>query len=268
MSTAAKKSLSLLQFLLTTWKLNLAGAMEFRMSFSISVGTMILNNFVWVFFWGIYFTKFPLVNGWTLQDVMMVQAIGNGAFGVAAVFFGNFIGIANIVSTGQLDTYLAQPKPVLLNVLVSKMTVSAIGDLLFCLILYGLYGVHTGLGLAKFLLALLIGAAIMVFFNVLAQSLAFFIGNAEGLGFQVFNAFLTVSLYPTNIFHGLGKLILFTALPAGYISFLPIGLLRDWSNSFVWGAVGVALGLALLAFRVFRIGLKRYGSGNMMTMRM
>ncbi|MBL0389296.1 ABC-2 family transporter protein [Tumebacillus sp. ITR2] len=268
MSTAVRKTQNLLDFLLTTWKLNLAGAMEFRLSFSITVGTMLINNFVWVFFWGVYFTKFPLVNGWRLQDVMMAQAVGCGAYGVAAVFFGNFIGIANIVSTGQLDTYLAQPKPVLLHVLVSKMTISAIGDLLFTFILYGLYGNHSPLGFAKLLLALLVGSTIMVFFNVLAQSLSFFIGNAEGLGFQVFNAFLTVSMYPTDIFRGIGKLILFTVLPAGFISFLPIGFLRDWSSTFVWTSIAVAVGVTLLAFWVFRIGLKRYGSGNMMTMRM
>jgi ABC-2 type transport system permease protein len=268
MSTAVKKTGSLLRFMLTTWKLNFAGAMEFRLSFSMTVGTMILNNFVWVFFWGIYFTKFPLVNGWTLQDVMMMQAVACGAYGVAAVFFGNAFGIANLVSTGQLDTYLAQPKPVLLHVLISRMTISAIGDLLFTFILFGMYGTHTVEGFLKLMLAIVLGGAIYVFFNVLAQSLAFYIGNAEGLGQQFFMAFLTLTTYPTDIFRGIGRIILFTVLPAGFISYLPIGLLRDVQPDFLWKVAGMTILLALLSTWVFSRGLKRYSSGNMMTVRM
>lgn len=268
MSTAAKKLQSIVSFMLTTWKLNLAGAMEFRLSFAMTVGTMIINNFVWVFFWSIYFTKFPLVNGWRLEDVMMMQAVGCGAYGIAATFFGNSFGIANLVSTGQLDTYLAQPKPVLLHVLISRMTISAIGDLLFTFLLYGMYGTHSMLGFLKLLAALLIGSAIFVFFNVLAQSLAFFIGNAEGLGQQFFMTFLTVSTYPTDIFRGVARIILFTVVPAGFISYLPIGLLRDTQMTFIWKALGAVVVLAVIAMWVFRIGLKRYGSGNMMTIRM
>ncbi|MGZ4113302.1 MAG: ABC-2 family transporter protein, partial [Tumebacillaceae bacterium] len=110
MSTVAKN----LRFMWHCWKLNLAGAMEFRMSFLMTAGMMFLNNTVWIFFWGVYFTRFPLVNGWEMSDVMLMWAVGAGGFGLSASLFGNAYRIANVVSTGQLDTYLAQPKPVLL----------------------------------------------------------------------------------------------------------------------------------------------------------
>lgn len=264
MSTVAKY----VQFVGTVWKLNLAGAMEFRTSFLMTVGMMILNNTVWLFFWGLYFIKFPLVNGWSMNDVMMMQAVSAGGFGVAAVFFGNCFRLSSVVANGELDTYLAQPKPVLLHVWISRMSVSAIGDLIFAFVLYGIFGVHTGLGFVKFAVALLLAGAFFVFFTTLTHSLAFYIGNAEGLGQQFNMVFLTFATYPTDIFRGIGRLLLFTVIPAGFISYLPIGFLRGIETPFMWWAIGAVILLGAASFTVFYQGLKRYGSGNMMSVRM
>ncbi|MEF3303888.1 ABC transporter permease [Paenibacillus sp. GYB003] len=263
MSTAGK----LLRFVLTCWKLNLAGAMEYRMSFLLTAGMMVVNNVVWIFYWGVYFTKFPIVNGWQLQDVMMMWAIGAGGFGLSAVLFGNSYAMAGMIANGQLDVYLTQPKPVLLHVLISRMSVSAIGDVVFGLMLYAIFGDHTFSGLLKFGFGLTLATVIFVFFNVIAQTLAFYIGNAEGIGQQVFIGFVTFSTYPTDIFKGIGRLVLFTVIPAGFISYMPIGLLREVKWPFLAGATGVGGLLTALGILFFYRGLRKYSSGNMMTMR-
>ncbi|WP_231506181.1 ABC transporter permease [Paenibacillus sp. UNC451MF] len=255
-------------FMWSCWKLNLAGAMEFRLSFLLTAGMMMVNNAVWILFWGIYFQRFQVVNGWTLQDVMMMWAVSSGGFGLSAVLFGNAYRIASLVAAGQLDIYLSQPKPVLLHILISRMSVSAIGDILFALIIYAFFGNLSMLGIGKFVLALLVAMLIFMFFVVIAQSLAFFIGNAEGIGQQLFNGMLACSTYPTGIFRGAGKLILFTIIPAGFISYMPIGLLRSIEPVFLLQALGVAFFLTIGGTAFFYYGLKRYSSGNMMGMRM
>ncbi|MDB4866499.1 MAG: family transporter, partial [Cohnella sp.] len=127
MSTAGKVG-SVLRFLLTCWKVNVASALEYRLSFFLLAGMMFINNFMWLFFWTLFFHRFPVIHGWRLEDVMMLWAVGAGGFGWANVLFGNFHRIASVVSSGQLDVYLSQPKPVLLNVLASRMSVTAAGD--------------------------------------------------------------------------------------------------------------------------------------------
>lgn len=257
----------LIRFVLTCWKLNLAGAMEYRMSFFLTAGMMILNNMVWIFYWGVYFTKFPVVNGWELKDVMMMWAVGAGGFGVSAVFFGNCYAMAAMVANGQLDTCLTQPKPVLLHVLISRMSISAIGDVMFAFMLYGIFGDRTWSGLLKFAFGLLLASLMFVSFNVIVQTLAFYIGNAEGIGHQVFLGFLTFATYPTDIFRGFGKLVLFTVIPAGFISYLPIGLLREVQWPFLASAAGAAATLTFGGIVLFYRGLKRYSSGNHMSLR-
>ncbi|WP_072336878.1 MULTISPECIES: ABC transporter permease [unclassified Paenibacillus] len=254
-------------FVWTFWKLNLAGAMEFRMSFLLTAGMMLVNNVVWVFFWGVYFQRFSVVNGWAFQDVMMMWAISAGGFGFMAVFFGNANRLAQLISTGQLDVYLAQPKPVLLHVLVSRMSVSAIGDIVFGFLLFAIFGEKTWLGALKFGLALLIATLIFLFFIVIVNAFAFYMGNAEGLAHQMFQCMLAFATYPTDIFRSWGRLLLFTVVPAGFISYLPIGLLRSVELPFLLGALGVTALLSVGGTWFFYRGLRRYTSGNMMTMR-
>ncbi|GIP41273.1 hypothetical protein J31TS4_45530 [Paenibacillus sp. J31TS4] len=262
------RATALARFVWTCWKLNLAGAMEFRMSFLLTAGMMMVNNTVWMFFWAVYFHRFPIVNGWGLEDVMMMWAVSTTGFGLSATLFGNCYRIAGLVASGQLDVYAAQPKPVLLHVLITRMSVSAIGDVLYGLLLYAIFGEHTLLGACKFIAALLLATAIFVFYNTLVQSLAFYIGNAEGLGLQMFNIVLTFSTYPTDIFRGFSKLLLFTVVPAAFISYLPIGLLRETNGLFLAGALLMALALAAGGTLLFYRGLARYTSGNQIGLRM
>lgn len=251
-------------FVLTAWKLNLAGAMEYRMSFFLTAGMMILNNAVFLFFWAMYFGRFPLVNGWSLTDVMMVWAVSTAGFGASNSLFGNSLRLANMVAQGDLDAYLIQPKPVLLNILVNRMSLTAVGDFLFGLIIYGWFGDHSLPGALKFGASVVLAAMIFTFFHLLTQSLAFYIGNAEGIGYQLFLGFVSFSTYPTDIFKSWGRLLLFTVLPAGFISYMPVGLLRHTD----WRFIGeLALAVALLgtgSVVLFHRGLARYSSGNRM----
>ena len=257
----------LISFIWICWKLNLAGALEFRLSFFLTAGMMITNNLVWIFFWSVYFQRFPIVNGWELQDIMMMWAVSAGGFGLMAVFFGNSTRLAGMIANGQLDVYLSQPKPILLHILISRMSVSAIGDVLFALLIFAWFGQWTLVGIAKFALALVMATLIFLFFTVTVNCLAFFIGNAEGLSFQLFNGILTFSTYPTDIFRGVGRIILFTVVPAGFISYLPIGLLRQVQLPFLLAGLGVTLSLCIGGTLLFYWGLRRYTSGNMISMR-
>src|SRR5687767_3356866 len=111
---------------------NLLAALEYRAAFFSQVVGMIINDAMWVTFWWIYFTRFDVLSGgWRVQAVLALWAIVAVAFGLCAGIFGNCIALAEIISKGKLDYYLALPKNVLLHVLVSRMDTTAWGDLVF-----------------------------------------------------------------------------------------------------------------------------------------
>ena len=102
---------------------------------------------------------------------------------------------------------------------------------------------------------------------VIVNSLAFWVGNAEGLAGQLTGALISFSLYPTGIFQGPVKLLLFTVLPAGFIAYVPVEVMRRFSWGPMLAVVGFAIAMVLVARGVFRAGLRRYESGNLLLMR-
>lgn len=242
--------------------------LEYRAAFWAQVLSMLLNDAMWLCFWVLYFERFPVVKGWERQDVVCLWAIVATGYGVAHGLAGNAANLARIIYRGELDVYLAQPQPVLLHVLVSRTRASAWGDVLFGTVVFAWLGGPTSLRCGLYVVAALLAGTLLCSFLVLVQSLAFFLGNAELLAEQLYGALIHFSTYPTGIFAGPVKLILFSVLPAGFINYLPVGLLRNFSWPFALAALAAAAGFGLGAVRVFAAGLRRYESGNLVMTRL
>jgi ABC-2 type transport system permease protein len=108
---------------------------------------------------------------------------------------------------------------------------------------------------------------IFLAFNILWQSLSFWLGNAEGLATQMWNALITFATYPASLFQGLVRVLLFTLLPAGFLSYIPVQLLRQFDPAWFAAEVAVAVGALTVAVWVFYRGLRRYESGNLLILR-
>jgi len=246
---------------------NLMSAMEYRFSFILQAVGMVLNDVMLLFFWWVVFTRLPSLRGWDLTGVLTLYAIVAFGFGLATVVCGNATRLAHIIVTGNLDYYLALPAEPLTHLLVSRMSLPAWGDLVFGLAIYLLITPDSLLRFPLFLFLGALGAIIFTSFAVILGSLAFFIGNAEELSRQGWGAMITFGLYPVDIFPLAVRVVLYTLIPAAFISSVPAMLLAD----FQWPPLAVLMlftvGIAAFAGLVFRLGLRRYESGNLVTVR-
>lgn len=247
--------------------INLSAAMEYRASFVSQVVGMAVNDGVMIFFWWLFFLQFPHVGGWGLADVLRLWGVVAFAFGLGTAIFGNCTRLATLISTGQLDYYLALPKDVLLHVLISRSSTSAWGDALFGIIAFVAAGDLRLTTVLLFLALASTGCAIFVAYHVLVGSLAFWIGSSESFSAQASGALINLSTYPGSIFRGWIKLVTFTLIPAAMVGHIPVELLRHFDPLLFLGVVGFAIVATLIAFGVFRLGLRRYESGNLMTLR-
>lgn len=248
-------------------KMNLAAALEYRASLVSQVMGMFINDILWVLFWVLYFTKFPVLRGWTLEDVLVLWAVVATSFGLVMGLSYNAIRIPQLVVQGQLDYYLALPKNVLLHLLVSQIRLVNLGDLLFGPMLLVVMVKLTWSKVLIFAIASLLGAMVLLGFFIMAGSLAFYLGNADAISAQLVNAVLHFATYPTSIFSGGVKFVLFTLIPAGFVSTLPVELVRAFSWLKFLQLLGGAVAFLGLAVWVFHRGLRRYESGNLMAMR-
>ena len=209
------------------------------------------------------------IGGYTITDVMFLWAVAAAGFGLGAMVCGNSAYLSRIIYQGDLDVYLTQPKPVLPNLLASRMSVSSWGDLLYGLGLFAVSQPLTPASIGLFLLFVLLAAGVLVAVRVLYHSLTFLLGNAEDLAGLGSEQIITFSLYPGTIFDApVVAVILHTLIPAALVAHLPADLFRAVARGtgLDWRLLAVVIGgdaaLIAAACAVFALGLRRYESGN------
>lgn len=254
-------------FLIAMMRTNFAMAVEYRSSFVTQVVGMMINDSMWVFFWMLYFEKFPVLNGWGREDLFVLWAVITFSFGIAFGLFAQALRLSELISQGQLDYYLALPKNVLLHILVGQIRPANLGDLFFGPVLLALFVDMSPERWLWFVVGGILGGVIYLSFFVIVGSLAFFMGSSEGLAGGVGNALIHFSTYPTRIFNGWTRVILFTIIPAGFIAEVPVDLVRRFAVQDLIIMVGAALIFGTIACVVFFRGLRRYESGNLMSLR-
>jgi ABC-2 type transport system permease protein len=266
MMRMVKIGISYLRFVGTYLVVNTQAAMEYRVAFWVEIGSLFFSDCLWVFFWLSYFQQFPLVNGWKSTDVVIIWGVSACGFGIYSAICGNTRRLAGLIMNGGLDAYLSMPRNVLIHVCVASMRPAAWGDILFGLGVFFVLFRPGPLQIALFLLLVLLIALMITAFLVIIGSLAFFVGNTEGLSGLLLEMLISFSTYPMQIFHGFVKLLLFTVLPAGFVSFVPLQLLHEFSWPLMGAMVGMTALVTMAAIGVFYAGLRRYESGNLLGM--
>lgn len=248
-------------------RMNWNAHLEYRGAFISQIVAMFINNGVWVAFWVIFFTRFPVLGGWGVKDVITIWALAAAGYGLAYALFGNALPLASLIAQGQLDGWMLYPRALLPHLLLGRMSASAWGDALFGYVVYLLL-VRPDLPHFLLFVALTLSVTIlMVGFAILTGSLSFYLGNATALSEQWRGAMLSFSTYPAILFDGVVKMLLFTLVPAGFVTYLPVQALRELSLRHAGLSLLGSLAVLLVGVLVFYRGLKRYESGNLMVMR-
>jgi ABC-2 type transport system permease protein len=248
-------------------RFNLKAHLEYRAAFLSQMIAMILNDCVWLAFWTTFFARFPIIHGWGASDVVTLWAICAAGLGIGETVFGNSGRLAQLIAQGELDSWLLYPRSLLSHLILGKMNASALGDALFG------YGVYIGFvhpdapHMVLFAALTLSVAVVFVGLNILSGSLSFIMGNAQPLADQWRFAMVNFSTYPASLFDGPVRFILYTLVPAGFVSYLPIEALRTFSLTNAALSLLGSLAFALVSVVVFYEGLKRYESGNLMSMK-
>jgi ABC-2 type transport system permease protein len=245
------------------WGASLRSALEYRASFALQSVFMLLNNVVYLSFWGIFFRRFSRVAGWSLQDQVLMYGIVATGFGLAAVLAGGTMELAGVIAAGGLDSWLLRSPPVLVQAALSRMRISGFGDLATGPVLLLATGVHDPARLAAFAFGAVIAGVVFASFWTLVSSSAFWLGRADDVASQSTNVLITLAIYPEKLFGPIARGVLFVIVPAGLVSWLPASLVHSWS----WGraaalvaGVTVFAGFTLLAWTA---GLRRYEGGSL-----
>lgn len=260
-----------ISYIRLSWGMTTMGilsAMEYRISFLMQIAGMIINNIAFILLWIIFFAKFPILNGWTFQDTALLFAVVGLNYSLVMIFANGSMRLARTITSGELDYYLSYPKNPLWFVSVSKTDVSAIGDLIFAIAIFFLSGNITTEKI--FLTATMSVITALIFYNfiVITQSLSFYFGNFEDAAEHMVNALMGFTLYPQTVFGGAIKVVMFTILPAFFIATLPVEIVKHFNIYSFLTLILFWLVTFCAAILIFKQGLKRYESGNLLNMKL
>lgn len=243
---------------------NLKCSMEYRTSFIMQVIGMIINNSSFLFFWWVIYRNVNSISGYTFGDTMLLWGLASSTYGFNYIIFGNVRDLTSIIINGGLDSYLIQPKDIVLNVCASRTEVSAWGDLLYGYILIIISGNINIRTFALFTLFTITGGLIAFANSLMVNSLALYLGNIESTKriFEMF--FVTFATYPEGIFGKYLRALFYTLLPVGFMVFLPVVAMRNFNIIIALIVLSATAIYLLTAYFVFYNGLKRYESGNLM----
>jgi ABC-2 type transport system permease protein len=244
---------------------NLKASLADRGAFWLQAVLMALNDVLFFCVWWLFFRNVPSVRGWTLVDVYALYGFVALAFGVFCVLAAGTRDFSDRVIKGELDALLTQPRAVLPRIAFSRSGASGWGDVIFGIVLLGL-GAHLDPGRLPVLVVLaFVSAFTLAMSAVLANSLVFWVGEMDNLPRQMMEFTIVFSTYPSALFGGALKVVLFTLLPAGLIGYLPVAWIREPSWGALLWALGASLAYALVVLLVFSRGLERYESGSRFT---
>lgn len=143
---------------------------------------------------------------------------------------------------------------------------SALGDMVFAIIVYFIYG-FTIRGFILFILFSITGGLMITAISVILNSLSFWFNNADMIAESGNGLMVNFATYPDGIFKGITKWLLFTIIPVGIVNYIPIKAIIDFNPTLLLINVVGCIILVTLAFLVFYLGLKRYSSTNLMNAR-
>lgn len=237
-----------------------------KATFISNIIFMILNNSCMIVQWIVLFSLKSDMGGYTFKQVLLLWGMAAGVYGVSHFFFKKCFSLSDTINSGKLDAYIVQPKNILLSTITSDIEVSALGDILFAIIVYFIYG-FTPLGFLLFILFAVIGGFILTAISVILHSLSFWFNNADMVA-DVGNSLMTnFATYPDGIFKGITKWLLFTLVPVGITNYIPIKVIIKFNFYLFIINICVCIMLIILAYIIFYKGLKKYSSSNLMSAR-
>jgi len=221
-------------------------------------GMMFVQNVIFFMLWAVFFHSFSQIKGWHFADVAILIGCSSFSIGTGIFFCDGICTLARHIEEGTLDGFLTKPRHPLPLLMFSRSNAASLGDMITGPIYWIWFG---KVSLMKFLLLLtvsLLAAVIFVAIMIVIYSLAFWLKNNSRFSAQLREVMYIFSTIPQ---HGQGmvvKIIMFTILPAGFISLLPVQLTQQFDLSLFLALIAAAAIYLFLAIAIFNRGLNYY----------
>ena len=192
------------------------------------------------------------VAGWSYYQVLLISSLANIMIGI--VFYNiSPQRLARTMRNGQLDQRILKPYNPIVTMLSLYGTKTSIGSVISCALVFGYAAYMAGIStiaLFEMLLIFALGVVSLIMFILMVTVLSYVLFNSAGYMQWVANIASRAAQYPLTIY-GLPGILLFTVG-------LPIGLAAFYPSALIFGKIGPALVMLVVAIEAFMIAVYYY----------
>ena len=208
------------------------------------------------------------VASWTKWEMVLLVTTNMVIQQIFQMFLmTNLTKLPELIRTGKLDFFLAQPAPAQFLVSTRVFELGSVVNTLVAAIVCVVAIAHlkmgfSGAGLLVFPALVALGVMIHYALLLMLMSLAFWMTRAQGFIFAYYNVFQIARL-PREAFNGVTRIAFTWAVPLLLIANVPARTLLYGLNARDLAHMGLVTALLLaLSTLVFQAGLRRYGSAS------
>ncbi len=244
--------------------------LAYRANFWLSLFHSVLNLATGVLGVLVIFGQIETIRGWDLPSTLALLGVYLTLSALRGLFIGPSLealaGMDGEIWNGQFDFTLLRPVNPQFLASVRHWRPFALVDLALGLAVLAVAVAQLGqsltpLRLATFLLALLIGVAIL--YAILLAFSALTLWNPGFLFTWVFDGLFSMARYPVGLYPGWLRLVLTWVVPVGLMTTVPAQALTGaLSGLTLVAALLAALALLAASSLLFRLGLRRYASAS------
>lgn len=227
---------------------------------ALLVAAMFVQNFIFFLVWVVFFSTITEIRGWRLEDLGLLFGVLAAATGLTLFFCDGVRTLPFVVRDGGLDALITRPRHPLPALLLSRSSADGMGDILSAPVYLFAFGGASLHSLPLLIALSLLAATIFLSALIIFYSLIFWVPRGGRFADQLFEILVISASIPQQGQSFGAKLIIFSIIPAGFMSLTPVFLLRHFD---VWTFCALLLATAVyavLAVLVFNAGLKRHVS--------
>ena len=257
-----------LRLFITFFRVSVLNETAYRVNFFVQLFQSLLELGTALAGLAVIFTYTQALGGWRPDEMLALVGVYFLIGGVISlVIQPGMSALIDSVRDGTLDFTLTKPEDAQLLVSIQKVAVFSLIDLLmgFGVLVAALLRLGNVIRMnqaAEFIGMLLAGSVIVYSFWLILASLSFWLVRVENL-LVIFQSMFQAGRWPVSLYPGWLRFALTFIVPVAFATTVPAEALTGrLDGTTLWGAIGLAIILFLLARLVWRLGLRRYSGAS------
>jgi ABC-2 type transport system permease protein len=257
-----------LRLVYTFFRVSVLNETAYRVNFFVQLFQSVLELGTALAGLAVIFTYTQALGGWRPDEMLALVGVYFliGAV-ISLVIQPGMSALIDSVRDGTLDFTLTKPEDAQLLVSIQKVAVFSLIDLLMGsgVLVAALVRLGRTIGMVQaveFIGMLLAGCVIVYSFWLILASLSFWLVRVENL-LEIFQSMFQAGRWPVSLYPGWLRFALTFIVPVAFATTIPAEALTGRLNGLtLWGAIGLAGGMFVLARLVWRWGLRRYSGAS------